>query len=61
MEIIDDGKGFDMADVKRGLGLTNIMNRAELFNGRANIVASPDKGCTVTVTVPLLQSNKIRA
>ena len=61
MEIIDDGKGFNLMDVKRGLGLTNIMNRAELFNGKADIETSPDKGCTVTVTVPLLQSNKSRA
>ena len=50
--IVDDGKGFDMNNNKRGLGFSNIQNRADLFNGKVEIVSAPGKGCTLTVIVP---------
>jgi PAS domain S-box-containing protein len=50
--IADNGKGFDFLKIKRGLGLTNIINRAELFNGKAEITSSPGKGCLINVTIP---------
>lgn len=58
MSITDDGKGFDTDQVKqrKGLGLTNIMSRAELFNGRVDIIAAPGKGCTLTVHIPIVNS-----
>jgi signal transduction histidine kinase len=34
------------------MGLTNISNRASLFDGKADIDTQPGKGCTVTVTIP---------
>jgi PAS domain S-box-containing protein len=52
LEIKDDGKGFDPKVVKKGLGLTNMRNRAELFGGEVKIVSSEGKGCTLTVKVP---------
>lgn len=52
LEIQDDGKGFDPKVVKKGLGLTNMRNRAELFGGEVKIVSSEGKGCTLTVKVP---------
>jgi signal transduction histidine kinase len=52
LEIRDDGKGFDPKSVKKGLGLTNMRNRAELFGGEVKIVSSEGKGCTLTVKVP---------
>ncbi len=56
MSIADDGKGFDPDQVKlkKGLGLTNIMSRAELFNGKVDIKAAPGKGCCLTVSIPIL-------
>jgi signal transduction histidine kinase len=53
LEITDDGKGFDPLKVKRGLGLTNMANRASLFDGRANIISSPGHGCVLQVVAPL--------
>ena len=53
LTIADDGKGFDPNNYKKGQGLTNIMNRASLFNGNVEIDAAKRKGCRLTVTVPL--------
>lgn len=52
LNISDDGVGFEMQKIKRGLGLSNITSRADLFNGRVQILTSPGKGCKLNVTVP---------
>lgn len=45
----DNGKGFDTSTSKIGMGLTNIRNRLELFNGKMKIISSPGEGCKLTV------------
>jgi PAS domain S-box-containing protein len=52
LEIADDGVGFDPATVRRGLGLTNMRNRAEMFGGTVEIKSAPGKGCVLSVHVP---------
>ncbi len=52
LEISDDGKGFDSMKIRRGLGLTNIRNRAELFGGKMDIITAEGSGCTIRITVP---------
>jgi signal transduction histidine kinase len=52
LEVKDDGKGFELSKVRRGLGLTNIKNRAELFGGHEEIISAPGKGCTLRVYIP---------
>lgn len=52
LEIKDDGNGFDGKKVRRGLGFINIRNRAELFNGKADIQSHPGDGCLLTVAFP---------
>jgi PAS domain S-box-containing protein len=52
LEIQDDGKGFDAKKIRRGLGLANIKNRAELFGGKMEIISDSGKGCTIKVMVP---------
>ncbi|MBE7173704.1 MAG: PAS domain S-box protein [Williamsia sp.] len=47
--IEDDGKGFDVNAKRYGIGLNNIKNRADLYNGLLNIQSSPRRGCTLTV------------
>ncbi|MHA4844120.1 PAS domain-containing sensor histidine kinase [Flavitalea antarctica] len=47
--IEDNGQGFDVKAKRKGIGLANIMNRAELYNGQAIIESSPGAGCTVLV------------
>ena len=57
--ISDNGKGFDINSTRKGLGLINIFNRAELFNGTVHLKAEPAKGCTLTVSFPATQSVSI--
>ncbi len=52
LQIEDDGKGFTKADGRKGLGLKNITNRAELFGGRAEIITSPGAGCLLRIWLP---------
>ncbi len=51
--IQDDGKGFDMKKTSPGIGLRNIANRAELYNGNIALNSSPGKGCTLEVNIPV--------
>ena len=51
--IEDDGKGFDPQQTRQGIGLSNIHERTQFYNGTANIKASEGNGCTLTVTIPL--------
>jgi PAS domain S-box-containing protein len=53
LEIVDNGKGFKLSSVSKGLGLKNMYNRAELFNGKVTIHTAPGEGCTVSVYIPL--------
>lgn len=49
LKIADDGKGFDTNRQRNGIGITNIINRAELFNGKVEIESSPGKGCSLLI------------
>jgi signal transduction histidine kinase len=51
--IEDNGQGFDVKAKRKGIGLANIMSRAELYNGQAVIESSPGSGCTVLVIFSL--------
>ena len=48
--IADDGKGFDTSQKRKGIGITNIISRTELFNGRVIIESSPGRGCRMQVS-----------
>jgi signal transduction histidine kinase len=51
--VADNGVGFDVGRHRKGVGITNIISRAELFDGKVEIVSSPGEGCTVTVNLPM--------
>ncbi len=59
IEIEDDGRGFDVAEVAgpsdsgRGLGILGIRERLELLGGSAGVESSPGQGTRVTLSVPL--------
>lgn len=55
LSISDNGKGFDKEAVKtkKGVGLHNIANRTELFNGTVNMMTSPGNGCKLNILVPV--------
>lgn len=54
VEITDDGVGFSssLAGTK-GIGITNILNRVESYNGRVFIESQPGPGCKIDITVPI--------
>lgn len=53
LQIKDNGKGFDVKAKRKGIGLTNIANRAEVYNGKVVIDSAPGHGCTLSVYFPI--------
>jgi signal transduction histidine kinase len=53
LTIRDDGVGFNPAKKTGGIGLRNIQNRVDFYNGKVQIESSPGKGCTLIITIPL--------
>ena len=53
LTVTDNGNGFDLDTVKKGLGITNIFTRAENFGGTAEITSSPGNGCTWNIKIPI--------
>ena len=49
-----DMKGFDTKEKRNGIGITNMMMRAESLNGSLTIRSNPDQGCEITVKFPLI-------
>ncbi|UEG50281.1 PAS domain S-box protein [Ferruginibacter lapsinanis] len=55
LSIVDNGKGFDKKTQKsKGIGLINIFNRADAYNGKVDIETSPGNGCAITISFPFL-------
>jgi PAS domain S-box-containing protein len=53
LTVTDNGKGFDLLTIQKGLGITNIFTRAENFGGSAEIISSPGNGCTWHIKIPI--------
>jgi PAS domain S-box-containing protein len=51
--IEDNGIGFDMHSVKKGVGLKNIQNRVYLINGNYTVDTAPGKGCRIFIKFPI--------
>ena len=51
--IADNGKGFDISEMRRGVGIRNIMSRAESFHGRMEIKTQLGRGYKLRVGLPL--------
>ena len=58
LSINDDGKGFDTTAYRKGRGLSNISSRANLMNGKMDIKSSPGNGCTLSISIPILDVEK---
>lgn len=50
----DNGKGFDLAKVKRGIGLENIENRVKRLDGQLHIDTTLGYGMTAIIEIPLV-------
>ena len=57
LTVVDNGIGFDMSRHRKGVGITNIISRTELFKGKVEILSKPGDGCVLTVKLPLAQAS----
>ncbi|MDO6431126.1 PAS domain S-box protein [Flavitalea sp. BT771] len=55
LSILDNGIGFDITKKKKnaGIGISNIISRAELFRGKASFITAPGNGCKLILTFPI--------
>lgn len=52
--ITDNGKGFNAAETRRGIGLSNIYERTKFYNGKADLKTEKGKGCSLIIQIPFL-------
>jgi PAS domain S-box-containing protein len=53
VEVTDDGKGFDTESRRTGIGITNMITRAESVQGTIVIDSGPGKGCRLIGRFPV--------
>lgn len=49
LEISDNGKGFDLKQAQKGIGMANIIYRAEAYGGKSSITTDIGKGCKISI------------
>jgi signal transduction histidine kinase len=49
LTVSDNGIGFKLSDARKGIGLNNIKNRTEIYNGQVSITSSPGSGCSLKI------------
>ncbi|MEO6723550.1 MAG: PAS domain S-box protein [Ferruginibacter sp.] len=52
IEVKDDGKGFDLNLKRKGIGISNMINRVESFNGKIAIESAIANGSRISVSMP---------
>jgi PAS domain S-box-containing protein len=53
ISIQDNGIGFEVGLKKNGVGIVNIINRVESFNGEASFQTNPGIGCKLDIRIPM--------
>jgi signal transduction histidine kinase len=53
MVVEDDGKGFDVSSKRKGIGISNMINRIESYNGQVEIKSSVGNGCNLFISIPV--------
>ena len=51
--IIDNGKGFDPLVRRKGIGISNMTNRVESYNGEMHLESRPGEGCKIEMKIPV--------
>ena len=54
IDYTDNGRGFDMKKVRKGVGFESIQTRVDSYNGKLKMHASKGKGVNVLVGIPFL-------
>ncbi len=52
MQIKDDGIGFVSTKKRKGIGISNMMDRIASFDGTLEIKSSPGEGCQLNISIP---------
>jgi signal transduction histidine kinase len=50
--IRDNGKGFNIKQASKGIGIANIHNRVKYYNGEVQLRSAPGEGCELDVKLP---------
>ena len=50
----DNGIGFEVGIKKNGVGIVNIINRVESFNGKVSFETKPGVGCKLDIIIPMI-------
>lgn len=50
--VADNGVGFDASEHFEGIGLLNMNNRVEFYEGNLEIVSAPGQGCCINIRIP---------
>jgi signal transduction histidine kinase len=53
LSISDNGVGFDTSQKQKGIGIANIKGRAAFYNGTADFVSQPGRGCILSAIFPV--------
>ena len=53
ISVQDNGKGFSLNETREGVGLLNVTNRVDTFNGKIDITTEPGKGCFTLIKLPV--------
>jgi len=53
LKISDNGVGFDTGKSRTGIGFNNIISRAAIYMGTADVYSEQGKGCTLNVQFPV--------
>jgi signal transduction histidine kinase len=53
LSVVDQGSGFDVDSVKRGMGLENLESRAKSLGGEVSVRSVVGAGTLVEVVLPL--------
>jgi signal transduction histidine kinase len=59
--IKDDGKGFNIRQTSKGIGIANIHNRAKYYNGDVQLRSAPGEGCILEVSLPFVTGQATEA
>jgi signal transduction histidine kinase len=51
--VVDDGAGFDLSAVRRGVGMRSMAERVESLGGSLNVRSELGVGTTISATIPL--------
>jgi PAS domain S-box-containing protein len=52
LKVRDDGKGFNTAELSGGIGIANMLTRAESLKGTLTLNSAPGLGCVLLVSFP---------